>query len=64
VGAHKLIVEMVGFRFHASRAAFEHDRLRDAQLAAMGFRVVRVTWRQLMDGPEGVVTRIAVALGR
>jgi len=49
---------------HASRAAFEHDRLRDAQLAAMGFRVIRVTWRQLMDGPEGVMTRIAVALGR
>ena len=58
VGYH----EVDGFRFHSSRAAFERDRLRDAELAAMGFRVVRVTWRQLVNRPEAVMTRIATAL--
>jgi very-short-patch-repair endonuclease len=58
----RLVVEVDGFRFHSSRTAFERDRLRDAELAAMGFRVVRVTWRQLVDGPQGVSTRIATAL--
>jgi very-short-patch-repair endonuclease len=59
----RLVVEVDGFRFHSSRAAFERDRLQDAELAAMGFRVVRVTWRQLVDGPEAVLTRIVTALG-
>jgi very-short-patch-repair endonuclease len=60
--SQRLVVEVDGFRFHSSRAAFERDRLRDAELAAMGFRVVRVTWRQLVNRPEAVVTRIATAL--
>ena len=60
----KVIVEVDGFRFHSSRAAFERDRKRDADLAARGFRVVRVTWRQIVDRPEAVIARIAVVLER
>jgi very-short-patch-repair endonuclease len=50
-----LIVEVDGFRFHSSRAAFERDRSRDAELASLGFRVIRVTWRQIVDRPAAVV---------
>jgi hypothetical protein len=57
-----LVVEVDGFRFHSSRAAFERDRLRDAQLGAAGLRVLRVTWRQIVDRPEALVARIATAL--
>jgi very-short-patch-repair endonuclease len=57
-----LIVEVDGFAFHSSRPAFERDRLRDAQLGAQGFRVIRITWRQLVDRPEAVIARIASAL--
>jgi very-short-patch-repair endonuclease len=57
-----VVVEVDGFRYHSSRAAFERDRLRDADLAARGLRVIRVTWRQLVDTPEAVVARIAAAL--
>jgi very-short-patch-repair endonuclease len=57
-----LVVEVDGFRFHSSRAAFERDRLRDAQLGAAGLRVLRVTWRQIVDRPEALVARVATAL--
>jgi very-short-patch-repair endonuclease len=56
-----LIVEVDGYAFHSSRAAFERDRRRDAELGAQGHRVVRVTWRQLKDEPEALVATLAVA---
>jgi very-short-patch-repair endonuclease len=58
----RLIVEINGFAFHSSRTAFERDRRRDAELAALGYRVIRVTWRQIVDRPEAVIARIAGAL--
>jgi very-short-patch-repair endonuclease len=58
----RLVVEVDGFRFHASRAAFERDRLRDAELQAGGLRVMRVTWRQLTREREATLARIARAL--
>jgi very-short-patch-repair endonuclease len=58
----RVIVEIDGFAFHGSRAAFERDRRRDAELAALGYRVIRVTWRQLEGEPHAVVARLAGAL--
>jgi very-short-patch-repair endonuclease len=58
----RLIVEVDGYAYHASRAAFERDRLRDAELQAAGYRVMRVTWRQITDRPEAVIARVAQAL--
>jgi REase_MTES_1575 len=43
----RLIVELDGFATHATRRAFERDRARDRMLQAAGWRVVRITWRQL-----------------
>ena len=43
----RLIVELDGRDTHMTTAAFERDRARDRALAAAGWRVVRVTWRQL-----------------
>jgi very-short-patch-repair endonuclease len=57
-----LVVEVDGYEFHSSRSAFERDRERDAVLAAAGWQVIRVTWRQLMEEPEAVVARVAGAL--
>jgi very-short-patch-repair endonuclease len=58
----RLIVEVDGFAFHSTRAAFERDRLRDQALQAAGWRVMRITWRQIADTPEAVVARLAGAL--
>ena len=46
----QLIVELDGYETHGTRAAFERDRKRDRQLAAAGWRVIRLTWRQLSGG--------------
>jgi very-short-patch-repair endonuclease len=58
----RFVVEVDGFQFHSLRSRFERDRARDAALAAAGYTVVRVTWRQLADAPEAVAARIAAAL--
>jgi very-short-patch-repair endonuclease len=52
----RLVVETDGFRHHGSRAAFEADRARDARLQAGGYRVLRLTYRQLRDDPDAVVS--------
>ena len=60
--AQKLIVEVDGYAFHSMRRSFEQDRRRDARLIAHGYRVVRVTWRQLTEEPEALVATLATAL--
>ncbi len=58
----RLIVEIDGFRYHSTRRAFERDRARDAALQAAGYRVVRLTWRQITHEPPAVVAQLAVLL--
>jgi very-short-patch-repair endonuclease len=43
----RLIVELDSRAVHGTPSAFERDRARDRTLHAAGWRVVRVTWRQL-----------------
>ena len=56
--AHRLIVELDGHASHATSAAFERDRARDRILAAAGWRVIRVTWRQLHRQPAAVASDV------
>jgi len=42
-----VLAELDGAAFHHPAAAFERDRERDRGLGAAGWRVVRITWRQL-----------------
>ena len=58
---HGLIVELDGYAFHSSRGAFERDRRKDGELGAQGHRVMRVTWRRLVDESEALVATLAVA---
>lgn len=60
--AHSLIAELDGFAFHATRRAFEQDRARDRRLQARGWRVVRITWRQLHVEPQQLAGELAVLL--
>lgn len=59
-----LVVEIDGFATHGDRAAFERDRRRDADLLGAGYRVLRVTWRQLDRDAAAVVATIVAALDR
>ncbi len=56
------VVETDGWAAHGTRASFEEDRRRDAELVAAGWTVQRITWDQLRDKPEWVAARIAAAL--
>jgi very-short-patch-repair endonuclease len=58
----RLVVEVDGFAYHSGRAAFERDRVRDSRLVALGIRVVRVTWRQIVHEPSAVIAGLAQAL--
>jgi very-short-patch-repair endonuclease len=60
--AERLIVEVDSREFHLNGRAFEADRLKDAELVAAGYRVIRVTYRQLKQDPAGVAKRIRRAL--
>jgi very-short-patch-repair endonuclease len=42
--------------------SFERDRRRDQVLVAAGWRVIRITWRQLTKEPLAVLARLAMAL--
>jgi Transcriptional regulator, AbiEi antitoxin/Protein of unknown function (DUF559) len=59
----RVIVELDGGRSHRTRAAFESDRERDRRLQAEGWRVIRVTWRQL-DNPTALIADLRRILGR
>src|SRR4051794_9672829 len=58
----RLVVECDGFAAHGTREAFERDRAKDRELVVAGWRVVRVTWRQLIDDPEVVARQLAALL--
>lgn len=58
----RLIVELDGRAVHATRQAFESDRERDRLLLADGWRVMRVTWRQLRSQGSAVAADLWKAL--
>jgi very-short-patch-repair endonuclease len=50
------IVELDGWDGHSTRTAFREDRARDRRLAAAGYTVTRLTWSQLDDEPDAIVS--------
>ncbi len=57
----KLIVELDSWTFHGTRQAFENDRRKDRHLTALGWTVIRITWRDL-DEPDRLAAELE-ALG-
>jgi very-short-patch-repair endonuclease len=62
--AQRLVLEVDSRTFHGTTRAFETDRLRDQRLTRAGWRVIRVTRRQLQDDPAWVVALVADLLGQ
>lgn len=60
---HRLIVEADGRRTHLTRTAFERDRAR-AALTVAGYRVVRITYRQVQRDRAGVAATLHALLTR
>jgi hypothetical protein len=59
----RLIVELDGKVIHGATDAFEADRARDRRLEAAGWRVIRITWRQLHESPREVEADLRRLLG-
>ena len=48
----RLIIEVDGRAWHTTLEAFESDRLRDNHAQLAGWRVLRITYRMLVEQPE------------
>jgi very-short-patch-repair endonuclease len=60
---YRLVIEIDGKRYHDERSGrFESDRERGNDLQLLGWRVLRITWRMLIDDPDKVVAKIKAAL--
>jgi hypothetical protein len=61
--AERVIVEVDGLgKYRAGWDRLVDEKRRQEYLEGAGYRVVRVTWRELRDDPEGVVRRVRAAL--
>ena len=58
----RLVVELDSYGIHTTRRAFERDRARDSELQAAGWRVVRMTWRQLTTEPDTIARQLRILL--
>lgn len=58
-----LVVETDGYRYHRGRAAFEDDRDRDLRLRALGYEVIRLSYRQVTEEPRSVAGALRKLLG-
>jgi hypothetical protein len=59
-----LAIECDSWEFHGSRQAFERDRARDADVAALGIQTLRFTWRRLTNEPDRVLPLVAAVLAQ
>jgi very-short-patch-repair endonuclease/predicted transcriptional regulator of viral defense system len=55
---HRLVVEADSRRHHAIEVAFERDHRRTRELIAVGYGVLRVSWREAEREPEAVFAAI------
>jgi hypothetical protein len=59
----RLIVELDGHAAHATRVGFESDRARDRAITVAGWRVIRITWRQLHEYADALAADLRALLG-
>jgi very-short-patch-repair endonuclease len=62
--AAKVILEIDGYHYHHTRAAFERDHRRDAEHQREDFLVIRITPRQLQHNHEAILVHVATTLER
>ena len=60
----RLVIELDGREFHSSADQFEEDRRRDAVLIALGYHVLRFSYRQIMYKWFEVLAAIDASIAR
>jgi very-short-patch-repair endonuclease len=54
----RFAVEMDGYSFHSDIRSFARDRERGNDLTLLGWKVVRGTWDDAENDPEGLMLRV------
>lgn len=60
----RLIVEVDGWKYHSDPEQFEKDRRRDARLSALGYRVLRFSYKQVFEHWPEVRLAVLASLSR
>lgn len=60
----RLVIEVDGFAYHSDPTQFEADRRRDAALSALGYRVLRFSYHQVLHRWAEVEAAIRAAVAR
>lgn len=63
-GDLKIAVEADGLAFHTDPEAFQRDRVKQNELALMGYQVLRFTWLDLTEYADRVTAEIQSAIRR
>jgi very-short-patch-repair endonuclease len=58
----RLLVETDGYLYHRGRAAFRNDRRRDLELRRLGYEVIRLSERQVIEEPSRVAETLIAML--
>lgn len=58
----RLVVETDGYLYHRGQVAFQDDRARDLELLRCGYRVLRLSEKQIDEEPRQVAEGVAAAL--
>ncbi len=61
-GGPRVVVELDSREFHDNDPSFDSDRARDRRLAAAGWIVIRITFRQLRGDPAAVIEDLLAIL--
>jgi very-short-patch-repair endonuclease len=64
VVGERLVIEVDGEEFHDTESTFDKDRRRDALLSILGYRVLRFSYRQVIERFEEVELAIRAAIAR
>jgi very-short-patch-repair endonuclease len=57
-----LAIEADGYRWHGSRVQWQRDLSRRNALTSLGWRVVHITWREMISQPKKVLQTIEDAV--
>ncbi len=60
----RFAVELDGYEYHRTRAAFERDRLRQEELKLAGIEMIRLTARRIARDPQGVMERLGMLMAQ
>lgn len=59
---HRVVVELDGLKWHATRRQMVSDREKDAALVLAGYRVHRFVWQQVVHRPDEVEATVRALL--